>query len=98
MFICGIFGGALPEIIRIIRSRYTRGYPNYYKRFKYWLGTIFLLILGGLAAWLFMAHDVQSAIAFGYGAPELFSRIVASTEGPDRSGEESFSIRKWWTL
>ena len=98
MFILGVFGGALPEITRIIRSRRSGKFPNYYKTLKFWLGVLFLLALGGLAAWLLAAKDLQSAIAFGYAAPELFTRLSANSDGADRSAQDEFHLRSWWSL
>lgn len=96
MFVFGVFGGALPEITRIIRTRRTKIFPEYYKASKFWIGVLLMLALGGLAAWLLDAKDLQSAVAFGYAAPELFTRLSVNSTGADRSQPEEFTLRAWW--
>jgi len=99
MFILGVVGGALPDVIRIIKAHHNLSFPKYLKRAIFWFGFFLLLALGGFAAWLFSAQNAKEAILFGFAAPELFSRL-ASKQGPaDRHGTEfSVGFRDWWSI
>ena len=94
--IFGCLGGLLPDILRIIKSRYKSKIPQYLTRFNFWLGIILLVIIGGLTAWLMGAEGPKEAIAFGFAAPEVISKLAAkSVETVDR-GEIPFRLRQWW--
>jgi hypothetical protein len=49
-------------------------------------------------AWLLDAKSVKEAIAYGYGAPELFSRMFSEPQppAPKTKGPGKFSVRLWW--
>jgi hypothetical protein len=100
----GVVGGAIPDVIRIIQNRYQAHLPDYLKTPSFWLGFVFLLLLGGAAAWIGGATDVKSALAFGFGAPELVSRLLSSGGGGGGGGAAAGGphtpnrIRRWWTF
>jgi len=96
-FLLGVFGGALPDIIRIIKGRYEKKFPEYLKYPGFWAGFVLLIALGGLAAWLLGADNVKTALALGFSAPEIFSRLASRSDGPDQDREAPFKLRDWWS-
>lgn len=97
LVLLGCIGGLIPDAIRIIKSRHKNRIPTYLKHLNFWIGIILLIALGGFAAWLSDAGKAREALAYGYAAPELVSRLLAqrSAEPPDR-GEGTFSLLGWW--
>jgi hypothetical protein len=101
MIAAGCFGGAIPDIIRLIQNRYETELPRYVGRANFWIGFIFLILLGGIAAWLGNANRVQEALAFGFAAPELVSRFLSAPNGgggaKGGSGPRN-PILTWWSF
>ena len=98
-FVLGCLGGLVPDALRLIKGRHEPNLPGYVRSANFWVGLLLLVFLGGLASWLLQANTVQSALAYGFGAPEILSRLLAtSTQAVDRS-EISMrsSIRNWWS-
>jgi hypothetical protein len=97
MVILGCIGGFIPDAIRIIKSRHKNKIPSYLKHLNFWVGLGLLVALGGFAAWFLDAVKAKEALAYGYAAPELVSRILSerTTEPADR-GEGTFSLLSWW--
>jgi hypothetical protein len=93
----GCVGGALPDAVRIVQNRREPNLPGYLKGANFWLGFVLLLILGGLAAWLGEAKIPKEALAYGFGAPEIISRLLASPTA-DRGPGAAMSMRRWWSL
>ncbi len=99
IFLLGCVGGLLPDLLRFIKNRYEKAAPFYYYG-SFWLGLALLVGLGGFSAWIAGASEVKDALAFGFAAPEVFSKLV-SERGPgaagavDRGGA-GFSLRRWW--
>ena len=94
----GFVGGLLPDIIRIIKNRYKLSIPDYLKTGNFWLGLILMVLIGGLAAWVFAPTSGKEAIVYGYAAPQLFSSLAAEEVKNARIKSFSLSIRKWWAL
>jgi len=88
-------GGLLPDAVRFAKKRYE-GFPDWFKKPGYWCGLLVLVILGAIAAWLSGATNWQMALAAGYAAPEVISRLLGS-EDMELREEEQFNLRKWWT-
>ena len=42
----GLIGGSIPDLLRIINNRYQLSLPVYLKSINFYIGFIFLLILG----------------------------------------------------
>ncbi len=99
--ILGCFGGLLPDILRIIKSRYDESLLSYLKNPSFWLGVILLVALGGFAAWILGATQAKEALIFGYAAPEFFSKLGGKHQIPINRGltkRKEFSLRSWWTI
>lgn len=94
--LAGCIGGLLPDILRIIKNRYKKKPPSYLKSRNFWLGVFLLVALGGLAASL-LAQSPKDALAYGFAAPEIFSRLASkSAEGVDLGDAGFFDLRAWW--
>jgi hypothetical protein len=101
LILVGCAGGALPDVIRIIKDRYKTEFPAHLKSANFWMGFILLVLLGGVAAWLGGATGTKEALAFGFGAPEGISRLLASNEPVTRSGgagELFQTTRRFWSF
>jgi len=73
--------------------------PTYLKTGYFWIGLLLLVILGGLTSWLVGAQKIEEAVAYGFGAPEVISRLVSSTGGyRPKSGGWFELVRQWWAL
>lgn len=94
----GCLGGAVPDLLRLIKGRHE-GAPQYLGHWFFWVMFAVLVAGGGLCAVLLGAKDYQSALALGFSAPEILSRLAASS-GTDRgsggSGTLISIIRSWW--
>jgi hypothetical protein len=96
LWIFGVVGGAIPDAIRIIQGRYKLTLPDYLKRFNFWLGFILLLAIGGLVAWLGKSQSIQEALAYGFAAPEILSRLL-STSTPSDLASPGPTVRHFWS-
>jgi hypothetical protein len=95
----GFLGGALPDVIRIAKGRYETELPKHLTSPNFYLGFIFLVLLGGGAAWLGSASDVKAALAFGFAGPEFISRSF-SGRTPITMGEARglTTLSRWWSF
>jgi hypothetical protein len=94
LFWLGVAGGALPDLLRFVKGRHE-GFPAFFTQVGYWVALLFLLGLGGLAAWLGGAETWKSAIAMGFTAPEVLSRLFSSGRA-ETHGHDGFPVRRWW--
>jgi len=95
----GAVGGLIPDVIRLVKNRYSVEMPGHWKSPNFYVGLAALVVLGGLAAWLGGADDVKTALAFGFGAPELVSRILSSNNpGTLSAGGSLHKIGRWWSF
>jgi purine-cytosine permease-like protein len=104
--VCGFVGGLIPDLLRFIRSRFSLKTANYLKSPKYWLSLLCMALLGAFVAWIFAAEDAKAAIAYGFAAPEIITRLASEKQGqlaltgaePRRpeKGPEKLSLRSWW--
>jgi hypothetical protein len=62
---------------------------------NFWIGFGLLLVLGIAAAWLGEAKEIKEALAYGFSAPEIISRLLSKSTG-DRGSISS--IRNWWSV
>ncbi len=77
-FLLGCLGGLMPDILRLIRNRHRIDIPKYLGTFNFWLGTILLVGVGGLTAWLLNAGTAKDALIYGFASPQLLSQLAAS--------------------
>ncbi len=93
----GCLGGLLPDIIRLVKGRHEPGLADYWKSFSFWIGLFFAVVLGGLAAYLLKPTGVIEALAIGFSAPEILTRILAK-ETPAKGTQEPLTFRNWWAI
>jgi hypothetical protein len=96
IWILGFVGGAIPDGIRIIQGRYAGALPDYLKTANFWFGFSLLVIAGGFVAWIGSAQSIQEALAYGFAAPEILSRLLSASEPPTLAGPTS-SLRHFWS-
>lgn len=90
-------GGILPDVLRIIAARYE-GPPKYLKTLFFWFSLLLLVAVAALAGYLSHPKDVVGALAVGFGAPEILSKLLG------RSGDRGFAqglvanLRAWWAI
>jgi hypothetical protein len=97
IFLLGCLGGLLPDILRFAKGRYEKA-PEFYRYWNFWGALLLLVALGGLSAWLGGATQVKDALAFGFAAPEILSKIF-SQHGSKPSAVDrgsGFSVLDWW--
>lgn len=90
----GVLGGLLPDLIRFVKGRH-KGFPDWFSQPGYWVGLLILLVLGGIAAWLGQPSQWKQALAMGYAAPEVLSRLVGDDALIVKEGSR-FPLLKWW--
>ncbi|MCB0076169.1 MAG: hypothetical protein KDD73_02025 [Anaerolineales bacterium] len=101
-FILGCIGGLLPDVLRLIKSRYDGKLPDYFGTQTFWLGLVLLVLVGGAAAWLGGANSFVDALAIGFAAPEFVSRFLGTRNDAGtvralgQEPEPSKGIRQWW--
>jgi hypothetical protein len=109
-FLLGCLGGLLPDILRAIRNRRKMSLPQYFKKATFWLGTLLLVAVGGLTAWILSAETAKDALIYGFASPQILSQIAGSAapegtergeshpEGSetDKDREVKFDLMKWW--
>jgi len=96
MIALGAAGGLLPDAIRFAKERH-QGFPEWFKKGGYWIGLTVLVLLGALASWLGGADEWRAALAMGFAAPEVLSRLLATDEPQLKGDGEGFNIRYWWS-
>jgi hypothetical protein len=99
ILVFGALGGAIPDILRLIRERDSDA-PAYMKHWWYWLGFALMVIIGALVAWLFGSSKIVDAIAYGIAAPSLLQGLAADrTKEPKLGGGTDIfnGLRFWWS-
>src|SRR5688572_18803655 len=78
----GALGGLLPDILRIVKSRHDPQLQPYLNSVMFWVGLLLAVAVGALAAALAEAANVREALAYGFGAPEVLTRILSTAGRP----------------
>lgn len=94
----GMLGGALPDLLRLFRGRHE-GAPAWLKTWFFWIMGIGLVLLGGVVAYFSAPSTWPAAIALGFSAPEILSRLAGGGDA-DMAAEDSEPflnrVRRWW--
>lgn len=94
----GFLGGALPDVIRLIQNRYKTELPDYLLTLNFAIGFALLVALGGFAAWLGGARATKEALAYGFGAPEIVSRLLSTRAITLGGPGVGVSLRRFWAF
>jgi uncharacterized membrane protein YdcZ (DUF606 family) len=76
--IYGLLGGAIPDLLRLINNRYRLHIPAYLKSVNFYVGFLFLLILGMVTVQLLGAKSITEALSYGYAAPQIISSLLGN--------------------
>lgn len=97
IFALGCLGGALPDVLRLIKGRHD-GAPQFLRDWFFWLMFAGLVLLGGAAALLGRADEAMEAVAFGFTAPEVVSRAFGGSRADliSRPGGSLMQRLRWW--
>ncbi len=93
---CGLVGGLIPDLLRFVKYKYKKDFPSYLRYPTFWIGLVVSLALGALTAWLLSATTPLQAIACGFSAPEILSRVLSKRATAVDRGPDEFDLRKWW--
>lgn len=98
-YLLGVIGAAIPDLLRLIKGRYDGPLPAYFASKSFLLGFPLLLSIGALAVYLGDPTGTKEALAYGFGAPELVSRLL-SEQGAQQPGRQvdrgAVTVRGWW--
>lgn len=84
----GLIGGAIPDLLRIINNRYQLSLPGYLKSINFYVGFLFLLILGMVTVQLLQANSITEALSYGYSAPQVISGLLGNMSKTPKTGKE----------
>jgi hypothetical protein len=92
-------GGVLPDVLRMIAARHD-GPPKYLKDSFFWISLVLLVGVAALAGYLSHPKDVVAALAVGFGAPEIISKLAGKPSDRSVSGKGSLAsdLRSWWAI
>jgi uncharacterized membrane protein YdcZ (DUF606 family) len=88
----GLIGGAIPDLLRIINNRYQLSLPAYLKSINFYVGFIFLLVLGMVTVQLLQANSITEALSYGYSAPQVISGLLGNMSKSQKTGKEKRSM------
>lgn len=81
----GCVGGALPDLLRLVKLLQVPvtnpPAPSPWTP-SFWTSMAIMTVLGGLAAYLGGAKLPKEAVAFGFSAPEVLSRLAGVRAAP----------------
>ncbi|MEX3954175.1 hypothetical protein AB4Y40_41720 [Paraburkholderia sp. EG287B] len=97
-FFLGAVGGAVPDILRLIKVRHD-GVPKYLRTKFFWAMALLLSLCGGLVALFSHPVGIKEALAFGFSAPQIISGLLGSSDADRGSARDLWSkMRAWWAL
>lgn len=96
----GALGGAVPDILRLIRDR-AGDAPSYLTKWYFWLGFVLALAVGAFVAWVFGPAKILDAVAYGIAAPSVLQGLAADKNKEPRlsaGGQNPVdALRYWWS-
>lgn len=94
----GCVGGLIPDLLRLIQGRYKPELPDYLKSVNFWIGLVLAVILGGFAAVWGGASDLLPALAYGFSAPEIITKLLSTKELTAGSPKPAAHLRRFWAF
>lgn len=104
LILWGAFGGLLPDIIRLVKNRFTGEFAEFYRSTAYWTGLILSSFLGGLVVFLLKPQDIIYALSLGYFAPKIITSILShhvpasAKQELTESDQGKIKIWHWWSV
>jgi len=100
VFLCGLAGGAVLELLHWYNIRRDTQFPAYAKSPVYWLVTLLMAVVGGGLAWLYFGAQGEPIVTFhvGVSTPLILQKLtttVANVPGGKGSGPSLVSFFKW---
>jgi hypothetical protein len=100
VFLVGLGGGALLELIHWYALRRDERLPAYARNPFYWLVSIAMAVAGGLLAWVYFGGRAEAVIALhvGLSTPLILQKLattIADTPGGKGGGRGIISFLKW---
>lgn len=90
--IYGLIGGAIPDLLRIINNRYQLQLPGYLKSINFYVGFLFLLVLGIITVQLMNAKSITEALSYGYSAPQIISGFLGNLTKSSKNVSDKRSV------
>lgn len=100
VFLCGLAGGAVLELLHWYNIRRDSQFPTYAKSPVYWLVTLLMAVVGGGLAWLYFGAQGEPIVTFhvGLSTPLILQKLtttVANVPGGKGSGPSVVSFFRW---
>jgi hypothetical protein len=100
VFLCGLAGGTVLELLHWYNIRRDSQFPAYAKSPVYWLVTILMAVVGGGLALLYFGSQAEPVVTFhiGLSTPLILQKLtttVANVPGGKGSGPSLVSFFRW---
>jgi hypothetical protein len=100
VFVVGLAGGGILELLHWYNLRREPEYPTYGKEPKYWIITALMAAAGGGLAVLYFGGRADGIVAFhvGVSTPLILQKLattIASTPGARGSGPSVVTFFRW---
>jgi len=91
VFLCGVFGAFLAELLKWYRIRENKVLPHYSKSLLYWIITLLFVLSGGVLATLYGVNDVNAllAINIGVSSPLIIDNLSKTIPTKEKSDNET---------
>lgn len=100
VFLAGLAGGALLELIHWYTLRREPEFPVYARSGRYWIVSALMALAGGLLAFLYFGGRAEGIVALhvGVSAPLILQKLsttVASQAGARSVGADMMTFFRW---
>jgi hypothetical protein len=100
VFLCGLAGGAVLELLHWYNIRRDPQLPAYARSPFYWVITILMTVAGGGLAWLYFGAQADAIVTFhvGLSTPLILQKLmttVANVPGGKGAGPSIVSFFTW---
>jgi hypothetical protein len=100
VFLAGLTGGALLELIHWYALRREPEFPAYARSVRYWIVSALMALAGGLLAFLYFGGRAEGIVALhvGLSAPLILQKLsttVASQSGARSVGADMMTFFRW---
>ncbi len=92
VYLCGVFGAFMYELLKWYRIREKEDLPKYIKSIVYWIITILFILAGGLLATMYGIVNVNALLAvnIGISAPLIIENLYRTI--PESKSEYDATI------